>query len=123
MTRVPIRYSPGKGFALRLVGVLQRAAYVEVGDPLVRVRMGWAFHAAFNRDRIASVEHAPDVALTAGAHGWNGRWLVNGASGPIVTIRLHDHVRAWVAGFPVRLREVSVSVTDPEALISALSLG
>jgi hypothetical protein len=121
MTRVPIRYSRGKGLVLRIVGVPARASYVEIGDTLVRVRMGWGFRAAFDRSRVESAYRAPRVRLTAGAHGWRGRWLVNGASGPIVAIRLNGPVRAWVAGFPVRLREVSVSVADPEALIAALS--
>jgi hypothetical protein len=74
-----------------------------------------------NRDRVESVERAPDVALTAGAHGWRGRWLVNGASGPIVTIRLNHPAHGSVTGFPVRPRAVSVSVAEPDALIAALS--
>ena len=61
------------------------------------------------------------MRVTAGAHGWRGRWLVNGASSPIVAIRLRSPTRAWVAGYPVRLREVLVSVADPDALIAALS--
>ena len=121
MTRIPIRYSPGKGMLLRLCGVPARAAYVEVDDSRVRVRMGWAFRAEFDRSRVESAYGAPNVHLTAGAHGWRGRWLVNGASGPIVAIRLNGPVRAWVLGFPVRLRELLVSVADPESLIASVS--
>ena len=121
MTRIPIRYSFGKGLVLRLVGAPARFAYVEIGEPLVRVRMSWAFRLTFDRAHIESVVQAPPVRITAGAHGWRGRWLVNGASGPIVAIRLGAPVRAWVAGFPVRLREIAVSVADPDALIAALA--
>jgi hypothetical protein len=121
MTRFPIRYSFGKGNLLRMVGVPARAAYVEIDDTRVRVRMSWAFRAAFDRSRVDSATRASNVRLTAGAHGWHGRWLVNGASGPIVAIRLNRRARAWVAGFPVRLTEVDVSVADPDALIALLS--
>jgi hypothetical protein len=121
VTRIPIRYTRGYGLVLALMGFPQRSAYVELDDQLVRVRLGWAFHASFNRNRIASAEHTPDVLMTAGAHGWRGRWLVNGASGPIVTIRLREPASAFVLGFPIRLREVAVSVADPDALIGALS--
>ena len=121
MARIPIRYSPTKGLLLRAVGVPARFAYVDVGDTVVRVSLGWAFRARFDRSRVESASRAPDVPLTAGAHGRRGRWLVNGASGPIVTIRLNGPVRAWVIAYPVRLRELSVSVADPDALIAAVS--
>jgi hypothetical protein len=121
MNRIPIRYSRGNGIILRLMGLPARSAYVELDGTLVRVRLGWAFHASFNRNRIESAERTPDVLMTAGAHGWRGRWLVNGASGPIVTIRLRDPASAFALGFPTRLREIAVSVADPDALIAALS--
>jgi hypothetical protein len=120
-TRVPIRYSLVKGLLLRLVGIPARTAYVEVDDSSVRVRMGWAFRAKFDRSRVESAYGGRPVRLTAGVHGRRGRWLVNGASGPIVAIRLNSPVRAWVAGFPVRIREIAVSVADPEGLISLVS--
>jgi hypothetical protein len=121
MSRTPILYSKGYGLLLALMGLPQHSAYVELEDQLVRVRLGWAFHASFNRNRIESAEHTPDALMTAGAHGWRGRWLVNGASGPIVTIRLSQHASAFVLGFPIRLREIAVSVADPDALIAALT--
>ena len=121
MTRFPIRYSFGKGLLLRLAGAPKRWAYVELDERRVRIRMSWAFRATFDRSLVESASRAPRVRVTAGAHGWRGRWLVNGASAPLVTIMLRDRARAWVIGFPVRLREVTVSVAEPDALIAALS--
>ena len=121
MTRFPIRYSFGKGLILRSVLCPARLAYVEIDDSSVRVRMSWAFRARFDRSDVESAARSRPVLITAGVHGWRGRWLVNGASGPIVTIRLNRRARAWVVGFPVRLRELSVSVADPDALITALA--
>ena len=59
-------------------------------------------------------------ALSVGVHGWRGRWLVNGASAPLVGIVLHDPVPARVLGFRIHLREVIVSVDDPDGLVAAL---
>ena len=121
MKRFPIRYTTGKGLVLRLVGVPQRWAYVEIDERRVRVSMSWAFRAEFDRALVESATPAPRVRATAGAHGWGGRWLVNGASEPLVSIRLREQSRARVIGFPVKLREVVVSIADPDALIAAVS--
>jgi hypothetical protein len=54
-----------------------------------------------------------------GAHGWRGRWLVNGSSKGIVELTVDPPARAYVLGFPIKLRTLRVSVTDPDALIDA----
>ena len=54
-------------------------------------------------------------------HGWRGRWLVNGAAGPLVALEIAAAGHARVLGFPVVLRELLVSVDEPEPLIDALS--
>jgi hypothetical protein len=53
------------------------------------------------------------------AHGWRGRWLVNGSSKDIVELTIDPPVRAYVMGAPIDLRTLYVSVTDPQALIAA----
>ncbi len=55
-----------------------------------------------------------------GAHGWRGRWLVNGAGDGLVVIDISPPARARVTGVPVRLRELTVSVEDPDALAAEL---
>jgi hypothetical protein len=61
------------------------------------------------------------VPLTRGVHGWAGRWLVNGAGDGIVVLNLDPLQRGYVMGFPVKLRELRVSVDDPSALATALT--
>lgn len=61
------------------------------------------------------------VAITRGVHGWAGRWLVNGAGDGILAIDLEPRQRAYVMGFPIRLRQLLVSVEDPRALATALA--
>jgi hypothetical protein len=56
--------------------------------------------------------------LTRGVHGLAGRWLVNGSSRGLVAVTIEPPARAFVVGFPVRLRVVTVSVEDPEGLIA-----
>jgi hypothetical protein len=60
------------------------------------------------------------IPLTRGVHGWAGRWLVNGTGDGILVIRLERRQRGYVAGFPVKLRELLVSVHDTEGLGAAL---
>ena len=63
----------------------------------------------------------PTIRFTAGAHGWGGRWLVNGAPDGIVDHRPQRTRpgRPW-PGFPIRLKDLSVSLEDPEGFLAAL---
>jgi hypothetical protein len=119
--RFPIRYTPIKGALLRLFLVLQRWSYVDVRPDVVAVRMSYGFAVEFARSNVAHVSRERRVPVTTGAHGWRGRWLVNGASGPIVAVKLRDPVRGRVVGFPVEVREVQVSVAEADELVSLLA--
>jgi len=120
--RLPIRFSPGNSILFRGLLIPPSAAYVEVADDTIRVRMGWAFSARIPRSlvRSAGPGKPPAIRLTAGAHGWAGRWLVNGAPDGIVAVRLAEPVRAFTAGFPIRLKELAVSLGDPDGFLAAL---
>jgi hypothetical protein len=59
-----------------------------------------------------------DRVYTRGVHGWRGRWLVNGSAKGMVELTIDPPVRAYVAGVPITLRTLWVSVTDP--LIAAV---
>ena len=100
----------------------RRLSRIEVDDLEIRVRMGLGFWTAIPR---ASVTSVTDVGhrrvLGWGVHGWRGRWLVNGSSSGLVTIELDPAVRARVLGIPVRLRELTVSVVEPAALVAELA--
>ena len=85
--------------------------------------MSWGFRADVPRRSIRSVRPERNAYLSLGVHGWRGRWLVNGAAGPIVALEIEPPVRARVIGVPVRLRELFVSVEDPDAVIAELSPG
>jgi hypothetical protein len=117
--RIPIRFGRLKALFTAL-GITPGHAYLDVGQELVRVRMGWGFRAEVPRTSIRSVRRARNT-VSIGVHGWRGRWLVNGASGPLAAIAIEPSAPARVMGLPIRLRELIVSVEDPDAVIAALS--
>jgi len=120
--RFPIRFSPGNGVLFRALLIAPSASYVELSDNAVQVRLSWAFSARIPRRRVRAARPGkrPRIPLTAGAHGWNGRWLVNGAPDGIVEVELNEPVRAFTAGFPIQLRVLAVSLEDPDAFLAAL---
>ena len=119
MIRIPIRYGTPWRWILPIFLLPRGFAYIHVDGDTVKVRLGWGFRATFSRlDVIEVVDHRPVVSV--GAHGWQGRWLVNGAHSPIATIRLSRPTQGRVAGFPVTVREILVSVDDRDALRRAL---
>ena len=82
--------------------------------------MGWAFRSRFPRTAIALAAETHEHPLSRKVHGFAGRWLVNGSGQGIVTISLTPAQRGYVMGFPVRLRQLMVSVAEPWALAAAL---
>ncbi|MDP2711202.1 MAG: hypothetical protein Q8O56_08275 [Solirubrobacteraceae bacterium] len=117
-TRIPIRFGRWKPLLVAL-GVTPGRSFLDVDPVRVRVRMSWGFRADVPRSSIRSARHAGS-ALSIGVHGWGGRWLVNGASGPLVALAIDPPARARTLGVPLRLRELTVSVDDPDAVIAAL---
>jgi hypothetical protein len=95
-------------------------SYVEVNDEEVRVQMSWAFRSSFPRTAVALAEQTHECPLSRGVHGFAGRWLVNGSGRGILTINLTPAQRGYVVGFPVRLRQIMVSVAEPSALAAVL---
>jgi hypothetical protein len=118
-TRIPIRYSKLWSWLLTIALLPRRLSYIEVEGDVIRVRMAWAFRLKFTRGDISTVDTNRPV-LSIGVHGWRGRWLVNGANRPIARITLALPARARVLGFPVRVRELFVSVDDVAELRRAL---
>jgi hypothetical protein len=85
--------------------------------------MGLAFRVRFPRSAVALTAPLDRAPLSRGVHGWAGRWLVNGSGEGILAIDFAPERRARVLGFPVRLRQLLVSVHDPRVLADALAEG
>ncbi len=116
--RIPIRFGRLKPL-FAILGLPGRWCYLDLGPDVVSVRMGWAFRSAVRRHSIVAITPGANV-LSIGVHGWRGRWIINGAAGPIVALTIDPGARGRVIGWPVRVRKLRVSVDDPAALIAAL---
>jgi hypothetical protein len=103
-----------------LLGMGPRHSWIEVTDTVVTAQMGIWFRTRFPRTGVTGAEAFGRRTISAGVHGWGGRWLVNGSSSGITTIGIEPPVRAWVCGVPVRLRLLLISVEDPGGLRQAL---
>jgi hypothetical protein len=105
---------------LTLLGTGPRFSYVEVSEDTIRVAMGWAFRALIPRSSVRRISKDRNMWRGIGVHGWRGEWLVNGSVSGIVTLEIDPPARALVIGVPVRLRELHVSLEDPDGFLAAL---
>jgi hypothetical protein len=120
--RFPIKFEPAYALLSKSLFISPADSYIEIAGDTVSVRMAWAFRAKFDRAQVSGTSiPGSRIALTRGVHGWAGRWLVNGAGDGIVAIELEPRQRAYVMGFPIRLRELKLSVENPAALAAALA--
>jgi hypothetical protein len=105
------------------LGAGRKHSRVTLTDDELTVRQSWAFRATVPRRAITGATKLERTFVSRGAHGWAGRWLVNGAGDGLVSITIDPPARAHVTGIPVTLRELIVSVEDPDALVAALRPG
>ena len=115
--RLDFRYSRWNARLLGLFGIGRRFSSIMIHADSISVKMGWAFRANIPRSSIVSAKPRHRRVLGWGVHGWRGRWLVNGSSTGLVTLEIDPVTRARVCGVPVRLRELTVSLVDPEAML------
>jgi len=120
VTRFPISFDRVSRLLFSALLLSPSGAYIEVGPIEISVRMGWAFRAVFPRAAVESASESRINPLSRGVHGFAGQWLVNGAGQGIVNIALAPSQRAYVVGFPIKLRQLMVSVAEPAALTRSL---
>lgn len=121
-TRFEFRYDRWCGWILGAVGSGRRFSRVAVTETELDVRLGPAFRGVISRESIRSARRWRGLVFGWGAHGWRGRWLVNGSSKGIVVLQIDPPGSGRVIGFPVTVRELAVSVEDPEGLCAALGV-
>jgi len=120
--RFPIAFDHWFEVLSRVLLIPARTAYVTVGDDQVDVRFGWGFRSTFPRAAVrgARVDHRRRSPVSRGAHGWRGRWLVNGAGAPLVEIDLDPRQLAHVLGIAIHVHQLIVSVDDADRLAKEL---
>jgi hypothetical protein len=118
--RIPIRFERWYALLSSALLLFPSDSYVEIREDEVECRMGWAFRARFPRSAVSGAKRLARWPLSRGVHGFSGRWLVNGSGDGILSVELEPVQRCRVLGVPVKLRELLVSVDDPEALAERL---
>jgi hypothetical protein len=121
-TDFAFRYDRWCGWILGIFGSGRRLSRVVVTESDLDVRLGIAFQAVVPRSSLVSARRWSGLVFGWGAHGWRGRWLVNGSSKGIVVLEIEPKARGRVLGVPVALRELAISMEDPEGLVAALGL-
>jgi hypothetical protein len=122
MNSFEFRYDRWCGWILGVFGSGRRFSHVVVGPTEVEVQLGIAFRGTIHRSTIGAARDWHGRVLGWGAHGWNGRWLVNGSSRGIVVLDIDPAGRARVLGYPVKIRELALSLEDPDGFCAALGL-
>ena len=100
VTRIPIKYGTARVAAHDVSASRRARAYLERTGDDIEVRMGWAFRDAARGAATSSATNRYGRSISIGVHGWRGRWLVNGASEPIVGLELREPVPGRVSGSP-----------------------
>jgi hypothetical protein len=118
--RFPIRFT-GLNRLMFVLGLTRSRSWVEVDDERLRARMGWAFNLDAPLASVRAARQGAERVWGWGVHGWRGRWLVNGSSSGLVRIALDPPARARLGPVPLRVRELRVSLEDPEGLVGALA--
>jgi hypothetical protein len=117
-----LRFRYGRfGFMLSALGLGPTFTGMEIGEETFRVRFSWAFSARIARSSIRSVNYDHDFVGGVGVHGRRGTWLVNGSATGLIALELDPPARAFVMGFPVKLKVLRISVVDPAQIIAELS--
>lgn len=84
---------------------------------------GWAFSARAPRSSVTRVARVSGPVWAWGAHGWRGRWLVNGSSRGLVQVSIQPAGRGRCLIFPIKLTELTVSLDEPDKFVAALNDG
>ena len=101
-----------------------RRCTVQLTRKRLKVRMGlagWAFSARVPRESIAGAERVQVPVLGWGAHGWRGRWLINGSSRGLVRISIDPRARGRCLIVPIKLKELTLSLDRPDDFIAAVT--
>ena len=117
--RFPIQFGRFNAGLMGLLGMGPHNSYVEVGDDELRVRIGWSFQASVPRSSITKVGRRGYVWWAYGVHGGAGRWIVNGSGHNMVTVRIDPPARGRVLGVRVKLKELWLSLEDPDGFLAA----
>jgi hypothetical protein len=116
-------YTPFTRRLFALLGMGQSRSSVVVGDAEIHVSMGWAASITIQRSAIRSAAPAKKpFGYGAGVHGTPGRWVFNGSNDGIVKLILDPPQRGRTLLFPIKPRELYLSLEDPSGFLAELGV-
>jgi hypothetical protein len=115
---VTTHFSISTTTAMRWIGLGGRDA-IEFDDTSFRVRFG-TFRVRVPLGSVAETEPIDTRIISAGVHGWRGRWLVNGSSRGLLRLTIDPGERGRLLGVPIRVRELTLSLDDRDGFLGAL---
>lgn len=101
-----------------------RRCHVVLTADQLKVTMGmgaWAFSANIPRSSIAGAQRVSGPVWAWGAHGWRGRWLVNGSSRGLVRVSVDPPGRGRCLIVPIKVKELTLSLEQPDGFVAALT--
>lgn len=101
-------------------GLGPKRTVIRVADGTLTVKHGWAFAITIPLGSITAANLVTARPLAWGVHTSVDGWLVNGSRDGIVEIRftpMKPTKAPWTTGI---IRQLLLSVTDPDGLITAL---
>lgn len=96
---------------------------VDLTESTFTVRLGWLFTLTVPRSSIVSAAEDHGAVTGIGAHGWNGRWLVNTSTRGLVRIELDPAGHGRVIGVAIGVRVLRVGLDDPTSFLASLGPG
>ena len=96
---------------------------IVLSDTELVVRAGPWFRTTIPRSSMRSAARRRDAWWAIGVHtDFRGSWLINGSPRGIVMVELDPPARARMAGIPVKVKRLGLSLDDPDAFLSACGL-
>ena len=86
----------------------------------LEVRQGAFFQASVPLSSIIGASRYTKHTVSRGAHGWGGRWLINGSGEGLVSLNISPGAKGRVLGVPVTMRELILSLEPPDEFIAAV---
>jgi len=115
------RPNPAMKALLVALGVRDSATRVDLDDADLEVRLGWQFSLRVPRTSVVSAARDDGRVYGWGAHtSFRGRWLVNTSSHGLVRLTIDPPARGHCTRVPVTVRELRISLADPDAFLTEL---
>lgn len=122
--RFPMSLSPTWRWLLAFLGGTPERSYVEIGTDGLEVRFGWFSQRIPFLEVISVAVHARTVPWYAYRIGWRtnlrGGVALVGSAENLVKLELRAARRVSLMGIPTTMRELYVSLEDPDAFLRAV---